>query len=97
MAPKIPLDELRRSPKKVTPEEAAVLDVMTDDEIDHNAKTDPINPENVANSEAHDSWFRAKVLEALNDKSPNIPAEEVEARSANRRSTTARPPTRGGL
>jgi DNA-damage-inducible protein J len=44
----------------------------------------------VTNSEAHDSWFRAKVLEALNDKSPDIPDEEVEAHFAKRRSTAKR-------
>ncbi|MEJ0052138.1 MAG: type II toxin-antitoxin system RelB/DinJ family antitoxin [Methylovirgula sp.] len=44
----------------------------------------------VTNSETHDSWFRAKVLEALNDKSPDIPAGEVEAHFAQRRSAARR-------
>jgi hypothetical protein len=68
------------------------LDAMTGDEIDHNAKTDPINPELVTNSEAHDSWFRAEVLEALNDKSADISAGEVEGHFANRRSTASAKP-----
>jgi DNA-damage-inducible protein J len=32
----------------------------------------------VADRETYDRWFRAKVLEALNDPSPAIPDEEVE-------------------
>ncbi len=42
---KINLEELRRSPVKLTPEQAARLDAMTDNEIDHNARTDPVCPE----------------------------------------------------
>jgi DNA-damage-inducible protein J len=33
----------------------------------------------------HDAWFRAKVLEALDDPRPPIPHEEVEAHFAMRR------------
>ncbi len=46
----------------------------------------------ITNSEAHDSRFRAKVLQALNDKSPDIPAREVEGHFANRRSAAKRKP-----
>ncbi|MBB3289719.1 MULTISPECIES: type II toxin-antitoxin system RelB/DinJ family antitoxin [unclassified Rhizobium] len=38
-------------------------------------------------SEAHDSWFRTKVLEALNDTRRDISDDEVEAHFAERRST----------
>lgn len=36
-------------------------------------------------SEAHDAWFRTKVLEALNDTRPDISDVEVEAHFAERR------------
>lgn len=39
----------------------------------------------VTNSEAHDAWFRAKVLEALEDTRPDVPDEEAEAHFATRR------------
>ncbi|AGA32326.1 DNA-damage-inducible protein J [Thioalkalivibrio nitratireducens DSM 14787] len=35
--------------------------------------------------EAYDAWFRAKVLEALNDLAPQIEHDEVEARFAAKR------------
>jgi DNA-damage-inducible protein J len=31
----------------------------------------------VADSEAHDAWFRAKVQEALNDTRPAVPHQQV--------------------
>ncbi|WP_165214316.1 type II toxin-antitoxin system RelB/DinJ family antitoxin [Affinirhizobium pseudoryzae] len=34
---------------------------------------------------AHDAWFRAKVLEALEETGPGLPHEDVEARFAERR------------
>jgi len=40
--------------------------------------------------EAHDAWFRAKVLKALQDTHPGIPHEEVEADFAKRREATLR-------
>jgi DNA-damage-inducible protein J len=33
----------------------------------------------------HDAWFRAKVQEALNDPSPTMPHDQVEAQFAKRR------------
>ncbi|ANL31929.1 toxin-antitoxin system antitoxin RelB family protein (plasmid) [Rhizobium phaseoli] len=36
-------------------------------------------------SEAHDAWFRTKVLEALNDTRPDVSDDEVEAQFAKRR------------
>lgn len=39
----------------------------------------------LSGSEAHDAWFRSKVLEALSDTRPDVPDEEVEARFAERR------------
>ncbi|MGO9007365.1 MAG: type II toxin-antitoxin system RelB/DinJ family antitoxin [Beijerinckiaceae bacterium] len=36
-------------------------------------------------SEAHDAWFRAKVLEALADTSPDVENAEAEAHFAERR------------
>jgi DNA-damage-inducible protein J len=38
-------------------------------------------------SEAHDTWFRAKVLEALNDTRPDISDDEVDAHFEKRRET----------
>ncbi|WP_075293177.1 type II toxin-antitoxin system RelB/DinJ family antitoxin [Pararhizobium arenae] len=43
----------------------------------------------LSGSEAHDAWFRAKVLEALNDTRPVLSDDEVEAHFAKRR-TAAR-------
>jgi DNA-damage-inducible protein J len=39
----------------------------------------------LSGSEAHDAWFRAKVLEALNDTQPDVSDEEVEVHFAERR------------
>ncbi|ABR62056.1 type II toxin-antitoxin system RelB/DinJ family antitoxin [Sinorhizobium medicae] len=36
----------------------------------------------VTGSEAHDAWFRAKVLQALNDTRPDVPDHEAEAHFA---------------
>jgi len=44
----------------------------------------------VADTAAHDAWFRAKVREALDDPRPGIPHEEVEAHFARRRAAAAR-------
>ena len=44
----------------------------------------------VANSEAHDAWFRAKVLEALNDTRPDISDDEAEVHFAARRAEAQR-------
>ena len=35
--------------------------------------------------EAYDAWFRAKVLAALDDRTPHLEQEEVEARFAAKR------------
>ena len=45
----------------------------------------------ISNSEVHDAWFRAKVLQALEDSRPDVPDEEVEAHFAGRRAVA---PTR---
>ena len=50
----------------------------------------------VADTDAHDAWFRAKVQEALNDPRPPIPHDEVEARCANRRAAARRRSAKGG-
>ncbi|OZA91718.1 MAG: damage-inducible protein [Azorhizobium sp. 39-67-5] len=42
------------------------------------------------NSEAHDAWFRAKVLQAIEDTRADVPDEEAEARFATRRATARR-------
>ena len=34
---------------------------------------------------AHDAWFRAKVMEALDSRQPQVPHEDVERRFAARR------------
>jgi DNA-damage-inducible protein J len=39
----------------------------------------------ISGSEAHDAWFRSKVLEALNDTRPDVPDDEVEAHFEKRR------------
>lgn len=44
----------------------------------------------VTSSEAHHAWFRAKVLEALNDTRADIPDDEVEAHFAKRRAAARR-------
>jgi DNA-damage-inducible protein J len=44
----------------------------------------------VSNSEAHDAWFRAKVLQALTDERPDIEDAEAEARFAERRAVALR-------
>lgn len=44
----------------------------------------------VSNSEAHDAWFRAKVMEALEDTRPDSSAEDVEAHFAARRAAALR-------
>lgn len=44
----------------------------------------------VSSSEAHDAWFRAKVIEALEDTRPDVSHEQIEADSAERRAATLR-------
>lgn len=44
----------------------------------------------VSHSEAHDAWFRAKVLQALDDARPDIEDREAEARFAERRAAAYR-------
>lgn len=44
----------------------------------------------VSNSDAHDAWFRAKVLQALTDERPDIEDAEAEARFAERRAAAYR-------
>jgi DNA-damage-inducible protein J len=39
---------------------------------------------------AHDAWFRAKVREALDDRQPTVPQDEVEAYFASRRAAVLR-------
>ncbi|MBY5312766.1 type II toxin-antitoxin system RelB/DinJ family antitoxin [Rhizobium leguminosarum] len=39
----------------------------------------------LSGSEAHDAWFRTKVLEALNDIRPDVSDDEVAAHFAERR------------
>lgn len=45
----------------------------------------------VTDPATHDTWFRAKVLEALNSPAPPIPHEEVEAHFARRRAVLRQP------
>lgn len=44
----------------------------------------------VSNSEAHDAWFRAKVLQALADTHPDVEDADVEKRFAARRAAALR-------
>lgn len=50
----------------------------------------------VADSEAHDAWFRAKLQEALDDPRPTIPHDEVAERLAKRRGTALCRTAEGG-
>src|SRR5271168_2694172 len=49
----------------------------------------PTDAEAVSNPE-YDAWFRSQVQEALDDRRPGIPGEEVEARFAERRASSLR-------
>jgi antitoxin component of RelBE/YafQ-DinJ toxin-antitoxin module len=42
----------------------------------------------IADPQAYDAWFRAKVREALDDMRPDVPHEEVEAEFAVRRAAS---------
>lgn len=44
----------------------------------------------VSNSDAHDAWFRAKVLQALDDIRPDVENDDAEARFAKRRAAAIR-------
>lgn len=44
----------------------------------------------LSGSEAHDAWFRARVLEALNDTRADVSDDEVEAHFAQRRAAARR-------
>jgi antitoxin (DNA-binding transcriptional repressor) of toxin-antitoxin stability system len=44
--------------------------------------------QNVALDPEHDTWFRAKVQQALDDTRPDAPDEEVEAHFAQRRAAS---------
>jgi DNA-damage-inducible protein J len=44
----------------------------------------------VADREAYDAWFRAKVREALEDARPDVSHEDVEAEFAQRRAAAGR-------
>jgi DNA-damage-inducible protein J len=50
----------------------------------------------VADTQAHDAWFRAKVQEALDDPRAPIPHAEVADRFARRRATALRKSAKGG-
>ena len=50
----------------------------------------------VADTEAHDAWFRAKVQEALDDPRAALLQAEVEERFAKRRATALRRSAKGG-
>lgn len=39
----------------------------------------------ISSSEAHDAWFRSKVLEALHDTRPDVPDDEATAHFERRR------------
>lgn len=47
-------------------------------------------PQLLSSGETHDAWFRAKVLEALNDIRPDVSADDAEAHFARRRSAAMR-------
>lgn len=44
----------------------------------------------ISTGEAHDAWFRAKVLQALGDTRPDVPDEEAEVHFAARRAAARR-------
>ena len=43
-----------------------------------------------SSSEEYDAWFRAKVMEALNDPAPDTPHDEVEAYFVDRKAASPR-------
>ena len=45
----------------------------------------------IADPQAYDAWFRAKVREALDDIRPDVAHEDVEAEFTARRAAAARP------
>lgn len=44
----------------------------------------------VSNSEAHDAWFRAKVLQAVEDTRPDLDDSDIETHFAKRRAAAMR-------
>ncbi len=47
-------------------------------------------PFSITASAAHDAWFRAKVLDAIDDSRPGIPHKKVEAHFGKRRAVARR-------
>ncbi len=45
---------------------------------------------------AYDTWFRAKVQQALDDARPPVPDDEVRTRFASRRKIARKRPAKGG-
>jgi DNA-damage-inducible protein J len=54
------------------------------------AKEGALPMELLANSEAHDAWFRSKVQEALEDRRPDVDDATAEAEFAERRALGSR-------
>ena len=54
------------------------------------AKEGALPLELLSSNEAHDAWFRAKVIEALDDTRPDIDDLDVEARFRERRAAASR-------
>jgi DNA-damage-inducible protein J len=50
----------------------------------------------VSNSDAHDAWFRAKVLQALEDVRPDVDDSDAERHFAERRAVALRKAAAGG-
>jgi DNA-damage-inducible protein J len=50
----------------------------------------------VSHSEAHDTWFRAKVLQALEDTRPDVEDAEADAHFRERRTAALRKAAAGG-
>ncbi len=54
------------------------------------AKEGALPLELLSNSEAHDAWFRAKVMQALDDTRPDIDDIDVEAHFRQKRAAASR-------
>lgn len=50
----------------------------------------------LSSNEAHDAWFRAKVIQALDDTRPDIDDVDVEARFREKRASALRKGEAGG-
>ncbi|HWZ51598.1 MAG TPA: hypothetical protein VNW54_09040 [Granulicella sp.] len=63
-------------------------EVVIDGDVAAVAVLVPSSEQSAVPEPEHDAWFRAQIQEALDDRGPGIPADEVEARFALRRAAS---------